>query len=93
MYMIVNVVEYGEFDGKNFIDYDVLDLLPEQIDYLHANLSEETSVNGDILKIRMYFELDLYPFQSDVAKIRLDDFIAREEIEMNVFLSSFLEDM
>lgn len=93
MYMIVNVVEYGEFDGKNFIDYDVLDLLPEQIDYLHANLSEETSVNGDILKIRMYFEPDLYPFQSDVAKIRLDDFIAREEIEMNVFLSSFLEDM
>ena len=41
----------------------------------------------------MYFEKDLYPFQSDVAKLRLDDFIAREEIEMNVFLSSFLEDM
>jgi hypothetical protein len=41
----------------------------------------------------MYFDERLYPFQSDVAKFRLDDFIAREEIEMNVFLSSFLEDM
>ena len=41
----------------------------------------------------MYFDEDLYPFQSDAAKIRMDDFIAREEIEMNVFLSSFLDDM
>ena len=41
----------------------------------------------------MYFDEELYPFQSDVAKIRLDDFIAREEIEMNVFLSGFMEDI
>ena len=27
------------------------------------------------------------------TEIRPDDFIGREEIEMNVFLSSFLEDM
>ena len=40
----------------------------------------------------MYFEDRLYPFQSDVAKIRLDDFIAREEIEMGMFISSFLDD-
>jgi len=59
---------------------------------LDENLDEETSVDEDILKIRMYFK-DIFPFQSDVAKIRLDDFISREEIEMNVFLSSFLEDM
>ena len=43
--------------------------------------------------MKIYFEEELYPFQSDAAKIRLDDFIAREEIEMNVFLSGFLEDM
>ena len=60
--------------------------------YLDENLDEETSVDEDILKIRMYFK-DIFPFQSDVDKIRLDDFISREEIEMNVFLSSFLEDM
>ncbi len=91
--MIVNIVDYGELNGKNFITYEVSDLLPDQIDYLHTNLSDETSVKGDILKIVLYFDPELYPFQSDVAKIRLDDFIAREEIEMNVFLSGFLEDM
>lgn len=63
------------------------------MDYLNSNLDEKTSIDGDILRIKMYFDDELYPFQSDVAKFRLDDFIAREEIEMNVFLSSFLEDM
>ncbi len=91
--MIVNIVDYGDADEKKFIMYDVTGLLVEQINYLHDNLNEETSVNDDILKIIMYFEPEMYPFQSDVAKIRMDDFIAREEIEMNVFLSSFLEDM
>ena len=56
-------------------------------EYLDKDVSDE-----DILNIRLYFN-DFFPFQSEVAKIRLDDFIAREEIEMNVFLSSFLEDM
>lgn len=57
------------------------------------NLEEETSINEDVLIIKMYFENKLYPFQSDVAKFRLEDFVAREEIEMAMFLSSFLEDM
>ena len=91
--MIVNIIDYGDRDGKNFITYEVLDLLPEQINYLHAELIEETSIKEDVLEIMMYFEPELYPFQSDAAKIRMDDFIAREEIELNIFLSSFIEDM
>ena len=55
-------------------------------------MTDETSIEGDVLKIRVFFE-DIFPFQSDIAKIKLDDFIAREEIEMNAFISSFLEDM
>ena len=57
------------------------------------NLSENIVINENILIIKMYFDEKLYPFQSDVAQFRLDDFIVREEIEMFVFLSSFLEDM
>lgn len=91
--MIVKIVDYGDRDDMKFITYDVEGLLPEQINYLHYNLDEESSINEGILKIVMYFEPDLYPFQSEVAKIRMEDFIAREEIEMNVFLSGFLEDM
>ena len=53
----------------------------------------ETVIFDEELMIKLYFSSELYPFQSDVAKLRLDDFFAREEIEMNIFLSSFLEDM
>ena len=91
--MIVRIVDYGDFGDKKFITYEAIGLNPEQMDYLCSNLDEETSIREDILKIVMYFEPELYPFQSEVAKIRMDDFIVREEIEMNVFLSSFLEDM
>ena len=91
--MIVNISDYGDRGDKKFIEYSVSGLSEMQLDYLKTNLNEDIVVNGDVLVLTMYFRDGLYPFQSDVAKIRLDDFIAREEIEMNVFLSSFLEDM
>ncbi len=90
--MIVKVTNFDENAEMPYIDYEVRGLLQNQMDFLNENLEEETSVDGDILNIRLHFK-DFFPFQSEVAKIRLDDFIAREEIEMNVFLSSFLEDM
>lgn len=91
--MIVNIVDYGDKDGRKFIDYLIRGLSADQIKYLDDNLDEETSLSEDTLTITMYFTDELYPFQSEVAKYRIDDFISREEIEMNVFLSSFLEDM
>lgn len=91
--MIVNVVDYGCADERYFVTYEVLGLNRDQLDFLNNELEEETSIEEDNLKIRMYFNEKLYPFQSDAAKFRLDDFISREEIEMNVFLSSFLDDM
>lgn len=91
--MIVDIVNYGKIDDKNYIEYNVSGLSQSQMDFLNENLEEETDINDGVLELVMYFDDGLYPFQSDVAQIRLDDFIAREEIEMNVFLSSFLEDM
>ncbi|MBR0372109.1 MAG: hypothetical protein IJH63_15575 [Methanobrevibacter sp.] len=90
--MIVKIKNFDENAEMPYIDYEVRGLLQIQMDFLNENLEEETSIDEDIFNIRLYFE-DFFPFQSEVAKIRLDDFIAREEIEMNVFLSSFLEDM
>ncbi len=90
--MIVKITDYGQGE-KNFVDYDVLGLTDEQLTYLNDNLDEKTSVEEDKLLITAYFDDELYPFQSEVAQFRLEDFISREEIEMNVFLSSFLEDM
>lgn len=90
--MIVKITNFDENAEIPYVDYEVSQLLPNQMDFLNNNLDEETSIDEDILKIRVYFE-DFFPFQSDVAKIRLEDFISREEIEMNLFISSFLEDM
>lgn len=90
--MIVKITNFDENSEIPYIDYEVFGLSSNQLNFLNDNLDDETLIDGDILKIRLYFR-DFFPFQSDAAKIRLDDFIAREEIEMNVFLSSFLEDM
>ena len=91
--MIVKISDYGKIGDKNFIVYLVNDLTSNQMNFLNENLEGETEIDESTLKLKMYFDDKLYPFQSDVAKFRLEDFIAREEIEMAFFLSSFLEDM
>lgn len=90
--MIVKITDYGQ-DEVNFVKYLVSGLSKEQLIFLDENLDEKTAVEGDNLLITAYFDEKLYPFQSEVAKFRLDDFISREEIEMTVFLSSFLDDL
>lgn len=90
---MVKITDYGKADGRNFVEYRISNLDLNQIEFLNDNLNEETQIEGDVLILKVYFEDRLYPFQSDTAQLRLDDFIAREEIEMNVFLSGFLEDM
>lgn len=91
--MKVDITNYGKIEDKNFVEYSVRGLSESQKVFLNENLDEETKIESDVFLVKMYFDDMLYPFQSDVAKFRMDDFIAREEIEMNVFLSSFLEDM
>lgn len=91
--MIVNITDYGKTDYTNFVEYSVSGLTSNQMEFLNDNLDEETEIEGDVFRLKMYFDDRLYPFQSDASQFRLDDFIAREEIEMNLFLSSFLEDM
>ena len=88
--MIVKIVDYD--DEKCRVTYEVSDLSVIHLDYLHDNLSEENYIENGSLRIVMYFTCELYPFQSDMAKLRLDDFIAREEIEMWAFLTEFVQE-
>lgn len=90
--MIVKITDYGQGE-VNFVEYQVSGLTEEQLKYLNDNLNEKTSIREDNLIIESIFDDELYPFQSEMAQFRLEDFISREEIEMAVFLSSFLEDM
>ena len=91
--MIVRITDYGDEDSSKFVEYQISGLSSSQMEFLNDNLDEKTSIDEEVFKIRMYFDEELYPFQSETAKVRMDDFMAREEIEMNVFLSSFLEDI
>lgn len=91
--MRVKITNYGKAGDGNFVEYLVSGLSSGQMKFLDGNLDDETEIVGDDFKLTMYFDDKLYPFQSDVAQFRMDDFIAREEIEMHVFLSSFLEEM
>lgn len=90
--MNVKITDYGQGE-VNFVAYLVSGLSREQLIFLNENLGEKTEILENNLLITMYFTDKMYPFQSEVAKFRLDDFISREEIEMNVFISSFLDDM
>lgn len=91
--MDVKITDYGKNGENYFVSYDISGLSLTQMEYLNNALEEKTEIDEDIFKIVMFFDERLYPFQSEVAKFRMEDFIAREEIEMKVFLSSFLEDM
>lgn len=90
--MIVKITDFNENAEIPYIDYDVLDLTLDQMEFLDENLDDETSIVENVLKLRVCYK-DIFPFQSVIAKKKIDDFIAREEIEMNVFLSSFMEEM
>ena len=49
--MIVKITNFDENAEVPFIDYDVSGLSFNQMNYLNENLSDETSINEDILKI------------------------------------------
>ena len=92
--MQVKVVNYGFNDEKNlnFVNYRVSGLNEDSQKKLIDRLEEETEISSGELVVTVFFEKEYFPFGSEEAVIRMDDFIAREEIEMNVFLSSVLED-
>lgn len=91
--MMVEIGNHGKNDEGYFVEYLVYGLTSAQMEFLNENLDDKTSIDGEVFKIEVNFTKELYPFQSDVARLRFDDFKSREELEMNLFLSGFLEEM
>ncbi len=89
--MDVKILNYD--NEKCYVDYKVTGLSKNQLEFLKNTLKEESSIIDDYLKIRMYFNNEIFPFNSEIAKYKLEDYIANEEIQMNVYLSSILEDL
>ncbi|KZX15306.1 hypothetical protein MBCUT_15750 [Methanobrevibacter cuticularis] len=97
--MKVKVEDYGPAEnmGDNrklsYITYKVSDIDSNSLKFLNENLEGKTEIINDSLHITILYDNDMFPFQSEEAKLKMSDFKAREEIEMTIFLSSFLEDM
>ena len=76
--MIVKVSDYGEHDNGKFVEYSVLELSEKQLKFLDENLDEDTQIDDDILKVKMFFEENLYPFQSDVAYLAASELVQKD---------------
>ena len=61
--------------------------------FLLNNLEGETILEDGDLLLNIFYSRKFFPFASDDAHFKLEDFIKREEIEMTYFIASFLEDM
>ena len=93
--MIVKLVDYGiESNNIGYITYNISDLDKNSLSFLYNNLTEKKKkLKDDSLILTMKYSEKFYPFNVDGFQIKPEDFVAREEIEMKYFLSSFLEDM
>ena len=53
--MIVKITNFDENTEIPYVDYEVSELSSSQLNFLNDNLEDETSIDKDILKIRLYF--------------------------------------
>ena len=90
----VKVEDYGETDDEmHYVTYRASGLSDAELEFLLNNLEGETVVDDGDLFINIFYSKKFFPFASDAAHFKIDDFIKREEIEMTYFIASFLEDM
>ena len=92
--MKVKIVDYGVSDErtKYYVTYKITDIDEKSINKLKNRVEEDLDIKSGYLYLTAYFNEGYYPFQSEESKYRMEDFIAREEIEMWAYLMSLLED-
>lgn len=92
--MNVKIIDYKESPDNSFVDYKISGLELNQLEFLKNNIEDKVKLNKEEknLVIRVYYTDEIFPFHTEESKLKLEDFMARDEIEMNVFLSSILED-
>jgi hypothetical protein len=92
--MEVKIVDYGvseEFE-KYYITYLIKGLNPDEIAQLQVKMEDPLVVKCDELYLTTLFDDDYYPFRSADAQARMQDYRAREEIEMTAYIMDLLEE-
>lgn len=90
--MEVEIFDYGLDEKNYYVIYKVTGLTIDEEERLQGNVEGDVEIKNNGMYITTHFEEKYYPFGSEAAKCRIEDFIAREEIEMTVYLTSVLED-
>lgn len=92
--MKVKITDYGlsKEKKKYFVTYRVFDMGEGWLNKLKDCIEDEYELKDGELYITVYFDREYFPFGSDESSHRLQDFIAREEIEMTAYLLGILED-
>ncbi len=92
--MLVKIIDYGfsKHLNKYYVTYDVTDIGSDDQKMLQAEVEGKVELNGNGAIITNYYDEKYYPFGSEAAQHRLEDFIANEQIEMTFYLTSILED-
>jgi hypothetical protein len=90
----VKITDYGFSDSlkRYYVTYHVTGLDDEDFSNLISRLEDPVMVKGNEIYLNVYFEEDYYPFGTEDSKSRLEDYLAREEIEMTAYLLDLLED-
>jgi Family of unknown function (DUF5750) len=89
----VRVVDWGTRENKKYyVTYKINAIDLETMNKLLERVDEEIVLKSGNLYLTVYFKEKYFPFRSKEAKEKIEDFIAREEIEMMTYLLSILED-
>ena len=88
----MKIFDYGSDANNYFVVYKVTGLDQDEQERLQGNIEGNVELKDDDVYITTYFDEKYYPFGSEAAQCRIEDFIAREEIEMTIYLTSVLED-
>lgn len=92
--MNVKIVDYGasKESEKYYVIYKIIDIDEKTINKLKSHVKDDLKIKSGELYLTMYFDKKYFPFGSEESKYHIEDFIAREEIEMLAYLVSLLED-
>lgn len=94
MQLKVKITDYGFSDSLKsyYVTYHITGLGAEDVGKLARLLEDPVMVQGNELFLNVYYEKDYYPFGTEDSKSKLEDYLAREEIEMTAYILDLLED-
>lgn len=93
--MEVKIVDYGASTThlkKYYVTCRVTGIDLETQKKLEKRVEGKVTLKNGDMYITTYFEEEYFPFKSQEAQYKPEDFMAREEIEMIVYLTSLLEE-